>query len=135
MNIWKVKIWLPQERKKLLKSNKKIFVSQVLSFRLTKQTSKNVADTTLKSYGISGQISGFVSSFLSNRRLRMVWMVSLHKNTQLMLEFLQAPFLFLHFPYYTLMTFLMILSVILLSMLMILLSTLSEIRHLICGNN
>ena len=38
-----------------------------------------------------------------------------------------------HFLYYTLMTFLMMLSVILL--LMILLSTLNVIRHLICGNN
>ena len=52
-----------------------------------------------------------------------------------MLEFLKAPCLVLHFLYYTLMTFLMILSVILLSMLMILLSALSVIRHLICGNN
>ena len=63
------------------------------------------------------------------------WMESLHKNIQLMLEFLKVPFLVLHFSYYTLMTFLMMLSVILLSMLMILLSVLSVIRHLICGNN
>ena len=48
--------------------------------------------------------------------------------------FLKAPFLVLHFPYYKLMTFLM-LSVILLYMLMILLSTLSVIRQIICGNN
>ena len=59
-------------------------------------------------------------------------MVSLHKNIQLMLEFLKGPFLVPHFSYYTLMTFLMMLSVIFLSMLMILLSTLSVIRHLIC---
>ena len=52
-----------------------------------------------------------------------------------MLEFLKAPFLVRHFSYYTLMTFLMMLSVILLSMLMILLSILSVIGHLICGNN
>ena len=52
-----------------------------------------------------------------------------------MLEFLKALFLVLHFSYYILMTFLMMLSVILLSMLMILLSNLSGIRHLICGNN
>ena len=52
---------------------------------------------------------------------RLFWMGSLHKNIQLMLEFLKAPFLVLHFSYYTLMTFLMMLSVILLSMLMILL--------------
>ena len=63
------------------------------------------------------------------------WMESLHKNIQLMCEFLKAPFLVLHFSYYTLMTFLMTLSVILLSMLMILLSILSVIQHLICGNN
>ena len=63
------------------------------------------------------------------------WMESLHKNIQLMLEFLKAPFLVLHFSYYTLMTFLMMLSVILLSILMILLSILSVIRHLNCGNN
>ena len=63
------------------------------------------------------------------------WMESLHKNIQLMLEFLKAPFLVLHFSYYTVMTFLMMLSVILLSMLMILVSILSVIRHVICGNN
>ena len=63
------------------------------------------------------------------------WMGSLHENIQLMLEFLKAPYLVLHLSYYTLMTFLMALSVILLSMLMILLSFLNVIRHLICGNN
>ena len=57
------------------------------------------------------------------------WLESLHKNIQLMLGFLQAPFLVLHLVlpswfYYRLMTFLMMLSVISLSMLMILLSTL-----------
>ena len=35
------------------------------------------------------------------------WMGSLHKNIQLMLEFLKVPFLVLHFSYYTLMIFLM----------------------------
>ena len=59
-------------------------------------------------------------------------MGSLHKNIQLMLEFLMVLFLVLHFSYYT---FLMMLSVILLSMLMMLLFTLSVIRYLICGNN
>ena len=62
------------------------------------------------------------------------WMESLHKNIQLMLDFLNAPFV-QHFSYYTLTTFLMILSVILLSKLMILISIPSVIRHLICGNN
>ena len=63
------------------------------------------------------------------------WMESLHKNIQLMREFLKAPFLVLHFSCYKLMTYLAMLSVTLLSMLMILLSILSVIRHLICDNN
>ena len=89
----------------------------------------------LKSYGISGQIFGLISSFLSSRQLWVVLDGSLHKNIQLMLEFLKAPFFVLHFSYYTLMTFLTMLPVILLSILMILLSILHEIRHLVCGNN
>ena len=52
-----------------------------------------------------------------------------------MLEFLQVPFLVLHFSCYTLMTILTMLSLILVSMLMILLSILTVIRHLIGGNN
>ena len=60
------------------------------------------------------------------------WMGSFHKNIQLMLDFLKAPFLVLH---YTLMIFLMMLSVILLSKLLILLSVLIVIRHLIYGSN
>ena len=52
------------------------------------------------------------------------WMGSHHKNIQLMLEFLKAPFLVVHFTYFTLITLMMMLSVILLSMLIILLSTL-----------
>ena len=63
------------------------------------------------------------------------WMASFHKNIQVMLEFFKGPFLMLHFSQYTLMIFLMMLSVILLSRLVILLSTLNVIRHLICGNN
>ena len=39
------------------------------------------------------------------------WMDCLHRNMQLMLEFPKAPFLVLYFSYYTLMTFLMMLSV------------------------
>ena len=53
-------------------------------------------------------------------------MGDLHKNIQLMLELLKAPFMLLHFSYYTLMTFLIMLSVILLSMLMILLYSKSD---------
>ena len=41
------------------------------------------------------------------------WMGSLHKNIQLMLELLKGPFLVLRLSYYTLMAFLMMLSVIL----------------------
>ena len=63
------------------------------------------------------------------------WMASLHRNIQLMLEFLKAPHLVLHVSYYTLIIFRMILSVILLSMLMILPQILTVIRHLICGNH
>ena len=56
-------------------------------------------------------------------------MGSFHKNILLMSEFLKAPFLVLHFFYYTLMTFL-VLSIILPSMLMILFFTLSVMRSL-----
>ena len=49
------------------------------SFRLTKQTSKNVADTTLKSYRTSGQIFDLASSFVSNRR---PWVVLDGKSSQ-----------------------------------------------------
>ena len=70
---------------------------------------------------------------------KWLWMGSLHKNTQLMLEFLKAPFLkasflVLHFSYSTLITFL-ILSVMLLFMLMMLLSILNVTRHLITRKN
>ena len=62
-------------------------------------------------------------------------MRSLLKNIQLMVEFLKALFLALHFSCYTLMVFLMMLSMVSLSMLMIVLSILSLIKHLFCGNN
>ena len=63
------------------------------------------------------------------------WIGIFNNNAQLMLRFLRAPFLVLNFYYYTLMTFLMVLSVTLPSMLMIILFTLTVMRHLICGNN
>ena len=63
------------------------------------------------------------------------WMGSVQNNVQLVLEFLKILFLVLRFSYYTLMTFLKMLSVILPSLLMMLLSTLSAMRHLICGNS
>ena len=94
----------------------------------------------LKSYGISGQIVGLISFFLSNRQL---WEVLDGKSSQ---EYpvnsevaqgtiLKAPILVLHFSYDTLMTFLKMLFVIFVSLLVILLSTLSVTRRLICGNN
>ena len=86
----------------------------------------------LRSYANLGQIFSLILSFLSNTLLQMVWMKILQKNIQLMLEFFKVPFFAQHFCCYTLMIFLMILSVILLSMP---LSTLSEIRHLPCSNN
>ena len=89
----------------------------------------------LKPLGISGQVFGLTSSFFINDGLQGFWIRSLHKNIQLMLEFLKGPFLVLRFSYYTLMTFLMMLFGILLYMLMILLSILSLISHLTCGNN
>ena len=89
----------------------------------------------LKSYGISGQIFSLISSFLSNRRLRVVLDGKYSQEYPVNAGVLKAPFLVLHFSYYTLMTFLMMLSVILLSMLMILLSIVSVIGHMICGNN
>ena len=88
----------------------------------------------LKSYGIFGQIFGFLL-FSVMDSFEWFWMESFHKNIQLMLEFLKAPFCVIHFSCYTLMTFQTMLSVILLSMLMMLLSILSVIRHLIFGNN
>ena len=84
----------------------------------------------LKSYGISDQKFGFIFSFLSNRQIQVV-----HKNIQLMLEFLKGPFVMLHLSYYILMTFLMMLSAMLLSMLMMLLSDLNVIKRLVCHNN
>ena len=80
-----------------------------------------------KSYRISGQIFGLISSFLNNRKSSQDYPV----NTGV----LKAPFVVLRFSHYTLRTFLLILSVMLLSMVMILLSNLNVIRHLICGSN
>ena len=81
----------------------------------------------LKSYGISGPIFGLISSFLSNRQLRVILDGKSSQEYPVNAVFLKGLFLVLHFSYYTLMTFLMMLSVILLSMLMILLSTLNAI--------
>ena len=94
----------------------------------------------LKSCEISGQKFGLFR--LENFRFFSVidgfkwfWMGTLRKNIYKIWEFLKAPFFFVLFPHYKLLTSLMILFVILLSMLMILLSTLSVIRNLIFGND
>ena len=54
----------------------------------------------LKSYGMSGQIFGLISSFLSNRRLRVVLDGKSSQKYPVELEFLKVPFLDLHFSYY-----------------------------------
>ena len=59
----------------------------------------------------------------------------LHKNIELIPEFLKVPLLVLRFSFYTLKTFLVMLSVILLYILTILLSTISVTGHQICANN
>ena len=51
----------------------------------------------LKSCGISGQVFGRFLLFSVIDGLEWFWTESLHKNIQLMLEFLKAPFLVLHF--------------------------------------
>ena len=56
---------------------------------------------------------------------------NLHKNIQLMMKLLKAPFFVLHFSYYTLMTFLMMLSVILLSMVMLMDGSVLQENHLL----
>ena len=89
----------------------------------------------LKSYGISGQIFGLISSFLSNRRLRVVLNGKFSQeypvNARVPQGSILGPTLFLLYiddlPDN--------ISVIWLSMLMRLLSILSVIGHLICGNN
>ena len=65
MNILNSKLWF--SRKELLKWNKKHFtlVLQKLSFRLKKQTSKNVVDTTFK-WGKNNFILHFIFSVVSS---------------------------------------------------------------------
>ena len=54
----------------------------------------------LKSYGISVRCLALFLLFSVIVDFEWFWMEGLHKNIQLMLEFLQAPFLILHFSYY-----------------------------------
>ena len=72
----------------------------------------------VKCYGISGQIFGLISSFLRNRRLRVVLDGKFSQEYPVN-SGISLLILFLQFSYYILMTFLTVLSVILLSMLMI----------------
>ena len=109
----------------------------------------------IKSYGTSGQVFGLISSFLSNKRLRVVldgnssqeypvnvgvpqWYTlggkSSHEypvNVGVLQGAILGPTVFLLY----INDLPDILSVMLLSVLMILLSTVSVIRHLICGTN
>ena len=73
LNIWKYKIWLSQERKELSKWKEKHFVSQVLSFRLTKQASENVADTTFKFLRISYHHLLFITLYFESKTPGLDW--------------------------------------------------------------
>ena len=88
----------------------------------------------LSSYGISGQIFGLISSFLSNRQLRVVLG---GKSSQEYLFNAGVPQGFILGPAH----FLLYINDLpdevvcnIVSILMILLSTLNVIRHLICGS-
>ena len=89
----------------------------------------------LRSSGISVRYLALFRLFSVIDGFEWFWMESLHENIQLMLEFHKASSSILYLSYYTLMKFMMMLSVILLPMPMILLSTISVIKHLTCGNN
>ena len=87
----------------------------------------------LRSYGILGQIFDLILSFVSIRWLQVVLVGKSSQEYPVNAGVPQMPFLVLLFSYYTLLTFLIILSPMLLSMLMVLRSTLSGIRHLIAA--
>ena len=89
----------------------------------------------LNSYGISGSYLALFFLFSTIDGFKLCWIGSLHQTIQLMLEFLKGEILVLHFSYYTLMTFVMMLSKVLLPLLMVLIYSQSVIRHLVCGNN
>ena len=72
----------------------------------------------LKSYGISSHVFQVMIFCLFSEidDFRCFWIGSIHKRIQSMLAFHMVTFLALHFSYYTLMIFLMMISVILLSL-------------------
>ena len=86
-----------------------------------------------KSYLNLCHVSGFILPFFRNG-FEWLWMGSLCKNIQLILQLAKSSFFVIHFSCCTWVHNLMSISVTLLSMLMVL-STLSVIRHLICGSN
>ena len=86
---------------------------------------------------ISVQMLDLISSFLINRQFQVVLDGKSSQEYSVNAGVTEGFILGLTLPtsYYTSMSFLMMLSVIVLSILMALLSTLSVIRNLICGNN
>ena len=67
-----------------------------------------VCFTNLSLMGFWVRYLALFNLFSGINSLEWLWMGSLHKNIQLMLESLKAPFLALHFSYYMLINFLMI---------------------------
>ena len=139
---WKIQLLRGEGHKKLIKERlpKKGGLGQFADLRGAWQEKgvgvlRRGIDTLMHTMGISGQIFGLVCSFLSNSWLWVVLdgkfsqeypvNVGVHQGS------IVGSTLFLLY----INDFLIMLSVILLSMLMMLLSTLSVIRHLICGSN
>ena len=110
-------------------------VKIIPSFLVEEKRCDSLPLVALNNTNIDDKIPVIVENYSSGAEAKGVLLSIPNKNIQLMLKFLKAPFLVIKFSYYTLMTFLVILSVIFLLMLMILLSALSMIRLLICGNN
>ena len=82
LNIWKLKIWLSQEWKELSKWNKKyLSLFHECSFGHTKQTSKNVVDTTFKNYESTYEEQFFLirTVFLFMTRTYTVWLLKYTK--------------------------------------------------------